>query len=602
MSSRDRFVASVESLELRDVPAAAFDTLPIFNFSDPAVLDHVRAIEVLGSTLGRNPNAFMHVGDSNSTPVGGFGAGYLLPLGAAGYNPIASGLGLIHPELLDTLSAYQSGGGTGFNSFLRVSSAAYPGWTAADVLPQLAGEVAATNAGIALVMIGTNDAMLQINSATYQAQLQTLVDTLSSMGVVPVLSTIPENLFSNGAYQGSERRLNQVIADVADANHLPLWNLWRGLVDLPSEGLGFGGVHLSVSPAGGGNFVGASLAYGQNVRNLETLQVLDWFREQVVAASPESVSPQSWAPIGAGQAVYAVGRGEGQGPVVTVHDASTGQQLDQFQAFDPSFTGGVRVAVADVNGDGVPDIVAAAGPGGGPIIKVFDGKDGSLLAGFFAFNAAFRGGVGSVAATDLDGDGKAEVVVGAGAGGGPAVAVFHGGDLSEVQRFFAFDPVFRGGVNVTAGAFAGIGPAVAAGAGVGGGPRVALFTYGSSTPVASFLADDPSYTGGVQVAAGDIAGSGSDRLITGRTTGGAQVRVYDPMAQTELARFTTGSQTGLSGVRLGVARAVKDHLDELLVGNGPGEAVSVTGYTGLSGAGTPLSPHDSGRAYGIFVG
>ena len=57
----------------------------------------------------------------------------------------------------------------------------------------------------------------------------------------------------------------------------------------------------------------------------------------------------------------------GGGPDVNVFGAD-GTFLAGFFAFDPKFTGGVRVAVGDVNGDGFPDIITAAGPGGGPNI------------------------------------------------------------------------------------------------------------------------------------------------------------------------------------------------------------------------------------------
>src|SRR5262249_11705115 len=82
--------------------------------------------------------------------------------------------------------------------------------------------------------------------------------------------------------------------------------------------------------------------------------------------------------------LFATGAGPTGGPHVKVNNAD-GSLRFSFYAYDPSFAGGVSVAVADVNGDGIPDIITGAGFTGGPHVRVFSGKDLSVLASFYAY-------------------------------------------------------------------------------------------------------------------------------------------------------------------------------------------------------------------------
>ena len=90
--------------------------------------------------------------------------------------------------------------------------------------------------------------------------------------------------------------------------------------------------------------------------------------------------------------IIVTGSDVGSLPLVKVFDAQTGAEKAEFLAYPSSFLGGVRVACADLTGDGTPDIITAPGPGGPPEVRVFDGHNFKALAGplggFLAYTAA----------------------------------------------------------------------------------------------------------------------------------------------------------------------------------------------------------------------
>jgi len=226
----------------------------------------------------------------------------------------------------------------------------------------------------------------------------------------------------------------------------------------------------------------------------------------------------------------------GSSPWVKIYDGGTLAEIRTFLAYGFSFTGGLFVATGDFDADGRKDIVTGAGAGGGPHIQVFNGKDLFPTTGrassvpnasqsYFAYAPTFLGGV-SVATADIDGDGRSDVITGAGPGGGPHVQVFSGKDHKSLASFFAYEPTMTLGILVTAGDLTGDGKAEIATAPMLGGAPIARSFTPAGKAVADYIPFGTDSRNGASVSAQDVDGDGIAELIlaTGTKTP-PQVRV-----------------------------------------------------------------------------
>jgi FtsP/CotA-like multicopper oxidase with cupredoxin domain len=339
--------------------------------------------------------------------------------------------------------------------------------------------------------------------------------------------------------------------------------------------------------------------------------------------------------------IYATGAGAGGAPQVNVYSSLDNSLITSFLAFESGFSGGVSTAVADVNNDGISDLIAGAGPGGGPRVIVFNGATNftTVLQDFFAFDPSFRGGV-DVAGADFNVDGFADIVASAGPGGGPEVRVFDAKTLNVLTQFYAYDTSFSGGVTVATGETDGSGlSSLITGAGPGGGSHVKIwrnalmYTIGSTpilpgaqtistfTLTGQFMAYESAYTGGVNVSTGLVGGmsqGGFDRIITGTINGAPLVSVWQamdnmdpfPMSATPSSDYTMQSSffafnsNDTSGVFVGAVDGSTG--SDLIVTQGKGSNV-LQRYSFLPGTEAPtfedeFSPFPIGFLGGISLG
>ena len=162
--------------------------------------------------------------------------------------------------------------------------------------------------------------------------------------------------------------------------------------------------------------------------------------------------------------VYSADAAKNGKPTVVVVNADDPTDIvSTFQAYESggtlktTYREGVRVAVGDINGDGIPEIITAPGHDDAPLVKIFD-LSGTLLESFNAYAVSYIGGV-NVAVGDVDGDGLNDIILSP-SRGQSEIRVFSNQSATtpavpfsatNYQHFLAFKKTFIGGATVAAG-------------------------------------------------------------------------------------------------------------------------------------------------------
>ena len=286
--------------------------------------------------------------------------------------------------------------------------------------------------------------------------------------------------------------------------------------------------------------------------------------------------------IPAGHRFIAVGPGEGSFEPVRVYDVkNTAQPVLTAQPFGRLYSDGVRVALADINGDGVEDLICGMGPNSPGRFIVIDGASGSVLMDKTPFSS---GGI-YVAAGRMLGNGHMQVVIGAGAGQEPHVQVYDGSGSLQ-SHFLAYESTYTGGVRVTVGDFLGNGSmSVVTSTPPGGGPRVRIINPTSGQAIVDAFVYDASFRGGVWVAAVDVDGDGKAELITGADVGGGpHVRILKVTngQYSDMHDFFAFDPAFRGGVRVGALDMNGDGKGQLVVAAGSGGGPQIRVVSGAS--------------------
>jgi hypothetical protein len=310
------------------------------------------------------------------------------------------------------------------------------------------------------------------------------------------------------------------------------------------------------------------------------LTATDTFVLTVTSPPASPPPPPASPPPAAGGQPFAIGSVAGSVATVTVYNAD-GTVRFTARPFGGSYAGGVNVAVGDVTGDGVPDVVVGTDGGTAAQVRVIDGATRGVLPAQLLGKTSYTGSV-SVAVGDVTGDGLADIAAGTNESR-PWARVFRGGDFVKLTDFAAGPKAgFTGRTQVALGDMTGDGLADLVATGFYSAPKVFGYDGASLRPgtapskmFSTFTLSGSLWSSGVFLALGDVGGDGQADIILGRgSSGSPRVTAFAGRALLEtgkwakLAEFVPEAASATTGVRVAVRDIDGDGTADIVTSSG----------------------------------
>ena len=300
--------------------------------------------------------------------------------------------------------------------------------------------------------------------------------------------------------------------------------------------------------------------------------------------------------------LYAVAADSGVPPLVTVYNADgVTPSFVLATGYSVKFKGGIQVAIGDVNGDGIPDIITATNSGTAEDIKVFSGATHLQIADIpNPYGPKYTSGV-FIAAGDVNDDGLADIVVAPQSGKFP-VQVYSLANiaspvlLGQIKPFGLVDShgniSYSGGVRVAVGDVNNDGHADIVLSPKGSGVKFISIVNGATianatpaviktlSPQQDSHGNPTSISGGWYVALADVNHDGNEDLIVSPGNGSPEtIKIFDATFTAGVGSapakpapiLTLASPFGVKfsgGMRIATADLDNDGVKDLIIGGG----------------------------------
>ena len=300
--------------------------------------------------------------------------------------------------------------------------------------------------------------------------------------------------------------------------------------------------------------------------------------------------------------------------IVRVVDPATGSVRTQFDAFPGGYRGGVQAVLCDLDGNGLSEIIVAPGKGIAGVVKVFT-LGGVELSSYriTPFGPQWTGGV-NLAVGDVDGDRLADIVVSRATGDGE-VRVFRTAAAATPGQFATIRPFaanFVGGSSVAVGDFGTFANGttvdaakadgrleIVVGRGPTAAPLVQVYDVSGATPaiVKTIAPFEAGFLGGLTVSTARInTDSIADIIVAAGRRGGSRIEIHDGRVGTNAKLQTAAAFAALDSRNAAVVAAALDtdgdgRADSLFATQGAGgtaglrrAAIGSTVFSALGGA------------------